>query len=108
MVFNATFNNISAISWRLVLLLEETRVPTETHRPVASHWQTLSHNVVEYISLWTVLELRTIVTSIHDVLLQQIFRTTSINYNGSTILLLGVCVCVFNSAAKFNRKDILT
>jgi len=29
MVFNITFNNISAISWRLVLLVEETRVPGE-------------------------------------------------------------------------------
>jgi hypothetical protein len=46
MVFNATFNNISAISWRSVLLVEETGVPWENHRPVASHWQTLSHNVV--------------------------------------------------------------
>ena len=46
MVFNATFNNISAISWRSVLLAEETRVPGENHRPVASHWQTLSHKVV--------------------------------------------------------------
>jgi len=46
MVFNATFNNISAISWRLVLLVEETVVPGENHRPVASDWQTLSHNVV--------------------------------------------------------------
>ena len=27
MVFNATFNNISAISWRSVLLVEEIRVP---------------------------------------------------------------------------------
>jgi hypothetical protein len=26
MVFNATFNNISVISWRSVLLLRETRV----------------------------------------------------------------------------------
>ena len=26
MVFNATFNNISAISWRSVLLVEEIRV----------------------------------------------------------------------------------
>jgi hypothetical protein len=26
--------------------VEETRVPGENHRPVASHWQTLSHNVV--------------------------------------------------------------
>jgi hypothetical protein len=31
MVFNATFNNISVISWRLVLLVEETRVPGENH-----------------------------------------------------------------------------
>ena len=44
--FNATFNNISVISWRSVLLVEETGVPGENHRPVASHWQTLSHNVV--------------------------------------------------------------
>jgi hypothetical protein len=40
MVFNATFNNISVISWRSVLLVEETRVPTENHWPAASHWQT--------------------------------------------------------------------
>jgi hypothetical protein len=46
MVFNATSNNISVISWRSVLLVEETRVPRENHRPVASHWQTVSHNVV--------------------------------------------------------------
>jgi hypothetical protein len=32
MVFNATFNNISAISWRSVLLVEETG---ENHGPVA-------------------------------------------------------------------------
>ena len=46
MVFNATFNNISVISWRSVLLVEETGVPGENHRPVASHWQPLSHNVL--------------------------------------------------------------
>jgi len=46
MVFNATFNNISAISWRSVLLVEETGGPDENHRPVASHWQAISHNVV--------------------------------------------------------------
>jgi hypothetical protein len=40
MVFNATFNNISFISWRSVLLVEVTR---ENHRPVVSHWQNLSH-----------------------------------------------------------------
>jgi len=35
-----------AISWWSVLLVEETIVPRENHLPVASHWQTLSHNVV--------------------------------------------------------------
>jgi hypothetical protein len=28
------------------LLVEETGGPEENHRPVASYWQTLSHNVV--------------------------------------------------------------
>jgi len=46
MVFSDTLNNISVLSWQSVLLMEETRVPWENHRPVASHWQTLSHNVV--------------------------------------------------------------
>jgi hypothetical protein len=46
MVLNATFNNISVISWQSVLLVEETRKPGENHRSVASHWQTLSHNAV--------------------------------------------------------------
>jgi len=44
MVFNATFNNISVISWWSVLLVEETGVPGENRWQ--SHWQTLSHNVV--------------------------------------------------------------
>jgi hypothetical protein len=34
MVFNATVNNISAISWRSVLLVEETGVPDENRQPV--------------------------------------------------------------------------
>jgi hypothetical protein len=37
-VFNASFNNISVITWRLVLLVDETRVPAENYRPLASHW----------------------------------------------------------------------
>ena len=42
MVRYATFNNISVISWRSVLLVEETG---ENYRPVGSHIQTLSHNI---------------------------------------------------------------
>jgi hypothetical protein len=46
MVFNATFNNISVISWRSVLSVEKTGVPGENHRPFASNRQTASHNIV--------------------------------------------------------------
>ena len=46
MVFSATLSNISVILWRSVLLVEEIGVSGENHRPAASHWQTLSHNVV--------------------------------------------------------------
>ena len=46
MVFSATFNNISVLSWHPVLLVEETGVPGENQRPVASHRQTSSHNAV--------------------------------------------------------------
>ena len=38
LVFNATFSNISAISWRPVLVVEEAGVPEENHRPWASNW----------------------------------------------------------------------
>ena len=34
MVSNATFNNISAILWWSVLLVEEAGVPRENHRPL--------------------------------------------------------------------------
>ena len=37
MVFNTTFNNISVISWRSVLLVEETREPGGNHQPATSH-----------------------------------------------------------------------
>jgi hypothetical protein len=39
-------NSVSVILWRQVLLVEETGVPWENYRPVASHLQTLSHNLV--------------------------------------------------------------
>ena len=52
---NATFNNISVISWRSVLLVEVTEGPGDNHRPVTSHWQTLSHNAI----LLALIEIRT-------------------------------------------------
>jgi hypothetical protein len=43
LVFNATFNNILVISWRSVLLVEETGRPGENLRPAASQ---LINNVI--------------------------------------------------------------
>ena len=57
MVFNTTFNNISVISWwsvyivTIVLLVEETWVSRENHRPVATNWQTLSHKFISIIQI---------------------------------------------------------
>ena len=45
-VLNVTFNYISVISWRSVLLMEKTGLPRDKHRPVISYLQTLAHNVV--------------------------------------------------------------
>jgi hypothetical protein len=47
MVLNATFNNILAMSWRSVLLVEETGGPGENHRPVANYGQ------LYYVMLYT-------------------------------------------------------
>jgi hypothetical protein len=55
MVFNATFNDILVISWRRVILVEETGGPRENQRPFASHWQALSHNSVHLV----LIEIRT-------------------------------------------------
>ena len=41
LVFNATFKNISVTTF-----VAEIGVPREIHRPVASHWQTLSHTIL--------------------------------------------------------------
>jgi hypothetical protein len=46
MVFNAIINNISVISWEDSFIGGGTRVPGENHRPGASHYHTLSYNIV--------------------------------------------------------------
>ena len=46
MVFIATFNNTSVISWWSVLLVEEIGVSRENHLPIASYCKTLSHHAV--------------------------------------------------------------
>jgi hypothetical protein len=56
LVLNATFNNISVISWRSVLLVEETGVLGENHQPAASN---KLYHIMLYTSPWAWFELAT-------------------------------------------------
>ena len=49
-IFNATFNNIPVISLQSVLLVEETGVPGENHRPVATD---RLHHIMLYSLPWS-------------------------------------------------------
>ena len=72
LVFNATFNNISVISWRSVLVVEETGVSGKNHRPTASHWQTLSLlYITEPYIIWSSYSNHTGVNKV----LQKVFTT---------------------------------
>ena len=53
MIFKATFNNISVLSWRSVLLVEESG---ENHQSVRNHWQSL----VLWLGLWCLIPFSTI------------------------------------------------
>jgi hypothetical protein len=50
MLFNTTFNNISVISWQSVLLVEETGVAGENHRPAATF---LCSNKIDHFNVLT-------------------------------------------------------
>jgi len=62
-VFNDTFNNISATSWRSVLLVEVIGGPGENHRPAAmlNHIVLMTfnthdyHGIVNVSALWLLL-----------------------------------------------------
>ena len=51
MVFNGTFNNISVILWRLVLLVEETGVGSKT---VIGHWSVRLVATIQEVNVVTV------------------------------------------------------
>ena len=94
MVFNTTFNTISFISWRSVLLMEETWVPREDHWTAGSHWQTLSHNVVSSTPRLSRFELTSLVVMGTDCI-------CSYKSNYHTIM----TVPIFNNTYFFFKKE---
>jgi hypothetical protein len=51
MVLNASFNNISIMSWRSVLLVEEYGVPRENHQPAAQVTDKFCHIMLHRVRL---------------------------------------------------------
>jgi hypothetical protein len=47
--FNATLSNISAISWRPDLAVEEAGIPGENYRPRAGNSKTVSHGAASQV-----------------------------------------------------------
>ena len=64
-MFNATFDNSSVISWRLVLLVEGHGVHGENHWPTASYWQITTSGCIQYMHLaWAEFELTVLVVMV--------------------------------------------
>ena len=90
-MFNTTFSNISATSWWSVLVVEEAGVHGENHRTVASHWQTLSYNVVSstpkedwLIDFWCLTPLSAIFQIHHTFLIFDMFMFNLIKITSLT------------------------
>jgi hypothetical protein len=66
MVFYATFNNFSVISWRSVLFVEETRGPGENPRPTARHIEDerTSNFFARFSVYWGNIQMVTLYTSL--------------------------------------------
>jgi hypothetical protein len=80
MLFNVIFNNSSAISLRLVLLVEEIGGSGENQPPVGSHWQTLSYIVLHFALI--------------EILKYNSRNTDMNNKNATKRILLNILICL--------------
>ena len=85
MVVNATLNNISVISWRSVLLVEETGVPEQNLLLVASHKQTSSHNGVSCTPRLSGFELTTLLVIDTDCIDSHKFNNHDHDHDGPSV-----------------------
>ena len=85
MVFSTTFNNISVISWRSVLLVEETGGPGETTDP--PQVTDKLHHIMLYTSPWSRFELTTSVVKGTDCI-----GSCKSNYHVITAPYIGFCI----------------
>ena len=70
-VFNATFRNISVISWRSALLVQESGVPEENHRPATSHWKTMTYiEIAIWPIIWTTMQSLQLLVLFLDITIQ--------------------------------------
>ena len=104
-VLYATFNNISVISCWSILLVEETGIRGENHRPATSHWQTLSHNVVSSTS-------RQDRHDITEILLKVALNTITppspwTGFELTTLVLIGIA-CTGSYKSNYHRIMITT
>ena len=97
MLFNTTFNNISAILYQSVFLVEESELPSENHRHITSRWQKLSHNVL----LSTYRHERVTIPSsfvIYIILISNTYNYSWIKINWSFCFLFKKCVFIIRSS----------
>jgi hypothetical protein len=113
---NATFNNISIISWWSVLLVEETGGPGENHWPVTNHWQTLSHIIV-HLTTSVVIDTdcigscksnyHTITTTTALLVIKRISKQVHLFLNYSYIVVIKVCKQCTDVQYDFHTRSYL-
>ena len=90
-------STIFQLSWLSVLLVEETGVPRENHRPIASHWQTIHIMLHRVHPVWAGFELTTLVVWLYFVWHLQTFLI---------ILILDLCICLENVYIEAKLKGV--